>query len=1149
MTKATVCTLCLTAVVVLSFSAPLMAQRDMGTILGVVKDQTGAVLPGASVKITEENTGLSLTVVSDDLGTYIRPLLKPGDYSVEVELPSFKKAVQRNVRLNPGERVAVDVVLQIGETSEILEITAAPLTLQTESTELGGTLLSRQVSELPVGGQRKFTFLARVQPTVLPPEPGARDSAGGGFSANGVRSNGQNNFLLNGVDNNVNVIDFINQTAYVVGPSLEAIGEMKILTNGYNAEYGRGAGGVVNVTLKSGTNDFHGSLFEFLQNDKLDANQWESNRAGKGRGPFQQNLFGGSLGGPIAKERTFFFGDYQATRIRSTGGAVPGIGNTLIRTIPWPEFKNGNFSRLLTGRVVGTDALGRPVMEGAVYDILTTRTVTNPVTGATATVRDPFPGNIIPPNRFDPVAKRMIDLYPNPNQNLNDRIAANNYLIVTPGTDDVNQWDIRVDHKLSEKDSVFGSLSWSNEAKYNAPPFPILDGAGFAGETEGNKGRNAMVSWTRAFNSKLVTETRLAYTRLVTQRTQANATKNLQKEFGLGGLQTFSPLNGGLPNIQPGNGEYSNVGGSEWLPTLEYSNVYDFVQNVAIVKQAHAFKFGFEYRSIGFPFFQVPSPRGTLRFHRNRTQSPEFPGPTGDGLASWLLGYPSNSVITTSNFISSEKVAYAGYVQDDWKVNPNVTLNIGLRYELFSPIGEKFGRQSNFDQDRLTLVIPKGKDQDAPLPPNFATQFPQIKVERGVASKYLIDWDKTNFSPRLGLAWKFMNKSVARLGYGMFYGGEENQGGNPNRGESAPFNLEQRLESPNDFALVPTLRRFEDGFPGDVFSLPAALTFRTVVPNFRTPLVHKWNVAIQRELPFRATWEVAYVGSLGVRLLHQNDPNQPRNDPDAAAPVNPRRRIPFIAGTITNTTNGFSSYHGLATKLERQFANGLQFLTAYTWSHALTNVGTPLTGGPGSRDVTNWSMEYSHANFHIKHRLVQSTLVALPFGRGRRFGTNLAGLPNGLLGGWQANAIVTLQSGHAFSLGTRNRNCGCGGTVRPDLVPGKNPNDAPAGGRTADKWFDTSAVTAPAKGTYGNLGNYSNYGPPFRNVDFSLFKDFAVTERVKVQFRSEFFNLFNTPQFNVQTIGSTEGASDFGRINGTLPGTERHVQFALRSGF
>jgi hypothetical protein len=1134
-------------IVCVCLASPAWAQRDMGTVLGTVTDASGAVVAGAKVTVTEDATQSSVSLTTDDSGNYIRPLLKPGVYTIEVELAGFKKSVQKNVQLNSGDRVQVNVILQVGEVTQAIEITSAPPALQTESAELGRTIQSQQVVNLPLGGQRKFSYLARTAPAVLPAEPGARDAAGGGFAANGVRSNGQNNFLLNGVDNNVNVIDFINQTAYVVGPSIEAIGEMKILTNGYNAEYGRGAGGVVNVTIKSGTNGIHGAVFEFLQNDALAANKWESNRAGVKKGPFKQNLFGAAVGGPIIKDRTFFFGDYQGTRITSTGGAVPGIGNTFTRTVPHPAFRNGDFSRLLTGNVLGTDVLGRPVMEGAIYDITTNRTVNGQL------VRDAFPGNIIPSNRFDAAAKKLIDLYPDPNQNLNDRIPGNNFYALTSGTGEVNQWDIRIDHKLTDKDSLFGSLSWSNEDKFNTPPFPVLDGAGFAGEFEKNLGRNAMMSWTRVWSPTVITESRIAFSRLVTSRVQANADEDLQKAFGIGGLQTFTDLNGGLPTIVPeGYDGGAAPGGAEWLPTLEYSNVWDFIQNVSVNKGKHAYKMGFEYRPIGFPFFQVPSPRGTMRFQRNRTQHPQFPSGTGDGIAGWLLGYPGNSRITSANFVSSDKVSYAGYFQDDWKLSPKLTLNLGLRYELFSPIGESWGRQSTFDQDRLTLVIPKGPNQDAPLPPNFATAFPQIKVERGQVDSYMIPWDKTDWSPRIGIAWEVMDRSVIRAGYGIFYGGEENQGGNPNRGENAPFNFEQRLEtgSGGDFALVPGLGRFSDGFPTNVFALPAAISFRTIAPNFRNPLVHKWNLAVQRELGYHTSLEVAYIGSKGQRLVNLNDPQQPVNAAAPGLPTGPRRRLTFLdQGTNTTNSNGFSRYHGLYGKLEKTFSNGMAFLGSYTWSHALTNVGTTLAGGPGTRDVLNWTQEYAHANFHIKHRFVYSTTAELPFGRGKKFGGSMNKAADLVVGGWQANGILTFSTGPAFNLTTREQSCSCGGTVRPDLVAGKDPNAAPSGGRTPDQWFDITAVTRPTAGTYGNLGNYSNYGPGTANLDFSLFKDFSITERYRIQFRAEFFNLTNTPQFRTDNIGNQQGASNFGRINETLPGTERHIQFALRFQF
>ena len=1125
-----------------------LAQRDLGTILGTIADSTGAVVPNARVTIINDNTGVRDVVQSNDAGIYIRPALQPGTYTVEVEASGFKKAVQRNILVTAGDRVQANILLEVGQITESVEVSAAPPALQTESTIIGQTIQSRNTSELPLGGQRKFTFLARLAPGVVPAEPGARDAAGGGFSANGVRSNGQNNFLLNGVDNNVNVIDFINQTAYVIGPSVEAIGEMKVLTNGYNAEYGRGAGGVINVTIKSGTNSFHGVVFENLQNDKLNANKWENNRAGVRRGAFRQNQFGVAVGGPIIRDKLFWFADYQGTRIRSTGGAVPGLGNTFTRTIPWPEFTTGNFSRLLTGRVLGTDALGRQVVEGGIYDPASSRTVNGQL------VRDMFPGNQIPASRFDRAAATLIRQFPAPNQNLGERIPNNNFIVVTSGRQQNDQGDLRIDYRLSDNDILFGSLSWSEESKFQTPPLPgLLDSGGFAGETEQNQSRNAMLSYTRIWSANTITETRLAFSRLITQRVQANSNVNAFQEVGIGGLNPFTATNsnGGLPLINYDG--YSGVGGSEWLPTLEFSNVWDFIQNVSINKSKHAIKFGFEYRPIDFPFFQVPSPRGQFNFRRARTAAgTAYDGPTGDGLASWLLGVPgSGTRITTANFISSQKVAYAWYIQDDWKLTPKVTLNLGVRYELFSPISEKFARQSNFEwwRPQPTLAIPRGPNQDAPLPPNFATDFPQVQVERGQVDKYLIPWDKKNISPRFGIAWQAMNKTVIRAGYGIFYGGEENQGGNPNRGESVPFNQETRLEPATNFDENPFIRTFSDGFPINVFSLPAPISFRSVVSNFRNPLVHKWNFALQRELPANMVWEGSYIGSKGQLLLVLWDPNAPRIDPNPGAPTAPRRMFPWLNGGITDTaTFGRSNYHALATKLEKRFSNGMDFLASYTWGHALSDVGTTLSGGPTRRDPLNIAASYANASFDVRHRFVYSFIYELPFGRGKTYGSDWSPAVDALIGNWQVNGILTLQTGFWRNITSRTNSCACGG-IHPDTVPGRDPNNAPAGGRTPDRWFDTEAVTSPALGTFGTLGPMAVQGPGTRNLDFSVFKRFRFTERYALTFRTEFFNLSNTPQFDPQQMNTVQGDGGFGRLNGTLPGTQRHVQFALRFEF
>lgn len=1133
-----------------------LGQRDLGTITGTVTDPQGGVVPNARIIITEDATGLTYETTTGASGDYTRPALKPGTYTVTAEAPGFRRVAQQNVVVTGGDRVGVPLTLVVGNVNEAVQVSAEAPVLQTEDTTLGASLNSKSVSELPLGGQRTFTYLARLSPGVLTAEPGARDAVGGGFSANGVRSNGQNNFLLNGVDNNVNVIDFLNQTAFVVGPSVEAIGEMRILTNGYNAEYGRGAGGVVNVNLKSGTNELHGVLYEILQNNVLNANRWENNKAGKPIGPFKQNQFGAAIGAPIIKNRLFIFGDYQGTVIRSSGGSVQNLGYGGFYTIPTQAMVHGDFSSLLGGQI-GTDALGRPILQGQLYDPASTRTVNGQL------VRDPFQGNIIPANRWDPAAAKILSLYPATNQSiLNGKYPANDYFVQTPGQQNTHQGDARVDYRLSDKDNLFGTLSWSNLDKHNTPPLPgLLDASPFNAVTEEDLGRNAQLSYTRVWTPSIISETRVGFSRLVTSRVGANPDVDAFAAVGIGGYNPNGPLNGGLPQF--GLGRYSQIGANDWLPSKEYSNVWDFIQNVAITKGAHALKFGAEYRPIKFPFFQVPYPHGEMNFGQNDTAYPSvvqgtngvtLNTATGDEIASLLLGRVGGGQISTTNFISSEKVAWAFYGQDDWKVSRKLTLNIGLRYELFSPISEKFARQSNFVFDNLTLYIPKGPNQDAPLPPNFATAFPNVKVSRGEVDKYLIPWDKTNFGPRLGLAYQARERTVVRLGYGIFYGGEENQGGNPNRGESVPFNESPLLNRPAGVGAFDPNPFFtggvSGGYPLNVFSLNAPVQFRSIATDFRNSLVHKWNVAVQQELPGQMALELAYVGNHQAHQLLQPDFNACPNfgTTNSSINCNSLRPFPSISSISGTASFGYGNYHGMTAKLEKRYSSGLQFLTSYTYGHALANTGTTLSGsgGFGTPDPRNFASAYSSAAWDLRHNFVGSFSYDIPYGRGKNHGANLNRAVNTVVGNWQLNSILTLHTGAPFTL--RSNACqGVWNACRPDLVAGRDPKDAPSSGRSPDLWFDTSAVTTPAPLTGGNLGLQTNNEPPTRMLDASIFKNFSFTERWMMQFRAEGFNVANTPQYS-RPDNNLQNAT-FGKVTSTQPGTERRFQFSLRLQF
>ena len=1151
-------------------------QRDLGTITGTITDPQGAGVPNARVTITEDATGLSYTVQTSEVGEFVRPLLKAGTYTITVEVQGFRKAEEKGVIVTPGDRIGVNIALQVGQIDQTVEVLASAPLLQTESTVQGANLNTSEVSQLPLGGQRTFTYLARLSPGVLPAESGARDSVGGGFSANGVRSTGENNFLLNGVDNNVNVIDFINQTSFVIGPSVEAIGEMQILTNGYNAEYGRAAGGVLNVNLKSGTNQIHGALFEFLQNTDLDANRWENNFAGVERPPVKQNQFGGAAGGPIIKNKLFIFGDYQGTRIKTSGGVIQNLGYGQFETIPTQAMVSGDFSGLLGKSIGSAPGTGTNILQNEIFDPNSTSCV-----GGVCT-RTPFPGNKIPASMLDPAAVKIASLYPATNQPFaGGNFPQNDYYALTAGSLNTDQGDGRVDYRIDDKNSLFGSISWSNTAKGSVPPFQgALDGANFYGVSEQDLGRNAQLGYTRIWNPTIISETRVGFSRLVTARTQANASTDEFKANGIGGYDPTSTLNGGLPQI--GLGRYSQVGANDWLPTKEYSNVWDFIQNVSINKGAHAMKLGAEVRPIQFPFFQVPFPHGEMNFARTETAFPSnatssgqngtFSANTGDEFASFLLGAIDNGQISTTNFISSTRKAYAFYGQDDWKVTPKITLELGIRYELWSPIGEQFSRQSNFDINNLTLYIPSGPNQSAPLPPNFnqpytfggvtyPALFPNVQVSRGQVSQYLIPWDKGDVGPRIGIAWNVLDKTVVRAAYGIFYGGEEQQGGNPNRGESAPFNESPQLNRPPGvssfqpnpfFANGAAIGGISVGYPLTVFTTTPAssLQFREVANDFRNPMVQKWNFAIQRELPGQMALEVGYQGNHSSHQLLQPDFNTCPNFATTNPNINCGTLRPYPdIGSISGTASfGFGNYEALTAKLEKRLSRGLQFITSYTYGHALADSGTTLSGSNGlyTRDPANFASSYSSASWDIRHSFTTGFTYQIPFGRGKAYGANMNRVADFVVGGWQTNGILTLHTGQPFTL--RANGCqGIFGGCSPDLVSGMNPAAAPSGGRTPAEWFNTAAVTAPGPLSEGNLGLQTNYGPPTRSLDFSLFKDFRFTERWILQFRAESFNIANTPQFNVPD--NTLGDANFGKVTSTFAGSERHVQFALRLQF
>lgn len=1168
----------------------VFAQRDLGTVSGTVTDAQGAAIPNAKVTIVNDATNVTTNNQSNDAGSFSAPALTPGTYTVTVEAAGFQKAEQKGIVVNPGEPATVTIALQVGNVNQTVEVTAAAPMLQTESPALGAVLDSTQVSQLPLGGQRTFTYLARLSPGVVPAEPGARDANGGGFSANGVRSTGENNFLLNGVDNNVNVIDFINQTAFIIGPSVEAIGDMQVITNGASAEYGRAAGGVLDITLKSGTNQVHGVLFEIFQNTVLNANRWENNLAGKPRNPFKQNQFGAAAGGPIIKNKLFIFGDYQGTRIATAGG-FQSLGYGGFYTIPTPAMVGGDFSRLLGGSIGNVN--GQNVLQNELFNPTSTSCLSGCVPGTLTALagatpnytRAPFAGNKIPTTAMDPSSMKIASLYPATNQPiLNGTYPQNDFFTNTPGGLDQDQGDGRVDYRLNDANSIFGSISWSNTSKTSVQPFPgALDGAGFQGVAEQDLGRNGMISWTHIASATLVNEARIGFTRLVTARVQGNANTDEFKNIGIGGYDPTTTLNGGIPQI--GLNRYSQVGANDWLPTKEYNNEWDLIDNLSLTKGNHSFKFGAEFRELHFPFFQVPFPHGEWNFERTETAYPSngndaggkngtFSADTGDELASFLLGSINRGQISTTNFISSTKKAIAFYGEDTWKVKPHLTLTLGLRYELFSPIGEQFARQSNYVLQDSTLYIPAGPNSNAPLPPNFNAPatingiqfpalFPNVKVSRGAVGPYMIPWDKKDFGPRMGFAYNFREKTVIRGFFGIFYGGEENQGGNPNRGESAPFNLSPQLNRPAGvgafqpdpfFANGAATGGVSVGYPLNVFNgFPvSSLQFRSVATDFINPMVQEWNLSVQHQLPGQMVAELGYQGNHQAHQLLQPDFNACPNvfTTNSAITCNALRLQPAVGSISGTATFGIGNYNAMIASLQKRLSAGLTFQAAYTYGHALANTGTTLSGSSGLYNINplNYNASYTNASWDIRHNFTMAGNYEIPFGRGKHYGANMNKAVQAIAGDWQVNGILSLRTGVPYTL--RASGCqvesGAETGCSPDILAG-SANAAPPGGRIPSEWFNTANIGPPAPLSLGNIGLQTNYGPPTKTLDFSIFKNFAITERFALQFRCESTNLFNTAQFSTPDQNLQD--ANFGKITASQAGSERHIQFQMRLQF
>lgn len=1081
------------ALTILLIAGAARGQATTGTIQGTVRDVAGAIIPGATVTVTNVNTNVSSTWMTNENGDFTAPFQLPGDYQITIEKPNYKRLVRSGVTLRIDERAVADVALEPGEVTETINVVADTPLIKTETSEVSQVIEGRPIVELPLNSAtgRNFTGLMTLVPGTIRTNPvGLFDAPQGNssFSVNGQRD-GANNYMVDGADNNESLLGIV-----TVLPPPDAIGEFKIQTNSYAAEYGRAGGAVVNVQTRSGSNNLTGSVYTFLRNDALDA-----------RGPFdgpelpplRQNEIGGTIGGPVRRDRTFFFFDYVYFRQRA--------GQTYIATVPTLAQRQGSFLA----------SEGAPV-------------IYNPFTG------QQFANNAIPQSLINPVSQRIINLFPTPNLPgtiVQNRGVANNFSGVSTQIQDAHRFDIRIDHTLTSRDNLTGRYSFFDAYTALTPLFgetaigsvPTRVGQG------DSRNQNLVLSDVHTFSSTKINEFRVSYNRIANTFAGYDYGRDIAQELGIPNINVFGATSSGIPRINIE--EVTALGTDAPIPAIRIEENFQLINNFSYIRGRHNFKFGGDVRRFRGDFFQISleSPRGRFDFDRNYTSN-NGAANTGLGVASLLLGYPSLSrrgVIydTPRNRLSQ----YFFFGQDDFKVSQRLTLNLGLRYELYQPVVDARDNQANFD---------------------FVTGQIQL-ANRGNNTRSLVNTDGNNFAPRAGLAYSLNDRTVIRSGYGISYFPDKFGATGGTLNNNYPFITLQEFNPPNRFLPSADLT-ISNGIP---VPLRPALSSETVPligevtafdPNYEIGYVQFWNLTAQRQLSNDFVFEVAYVGTKGTNLFGNVHVNLNQPDPGPGA-LNLRRpyaaRAPGAVNIRLRDSSQSSSYHGMQVKFEKRLSQGIYFLNSYTWSKTIDDSAVKI-------DPRNWrDTTRGPAAFDARHLFTHSSLAELPLGRGRRFGRDMNPVLDALIGGWQVNAIYTFRTGlpssASLSAGLVGSTLNNGGTGRPDQIA--DPNTV-SGERSIDRWFNTGAFIAPPTNSYrfGNAGRNTIRGPGFSNIDFSAFKNFRFGERYNVQFRGEFFNLPNHPNYGQPN--TSFGSAAFGTIR-TLTGNMRQIQFGLKLTF
>ncbi len=1106
--KAGLTTLARSIVLLLALGTAAFAQGT-GEITGTVTDTTGSIVPGASVTVTNTATGAARHGVSNDAGVYSVPALSPGSYTVVVELQGFRTQTRRDMVLQVQQVARADFTLEAGVVSESIEVTGGAALLATEDSTVGQVIDNKRIVELPLNG-RSYLQLAALTPGVninASPSAGATDFQGGHRSRQQITINGQrgqfNHYTLDGVENTDP-----NFNTYILLPSVDALQEFKVQSATYPSEYGFGVT-QINVSTKSGTNQIHGSLFEYHRNEAFDAKNFFDSKTDP-IPPFERNQFGGTVGGPVLRNKLFFFANYEGLR--------EDKALTSRSSVPLAALRAGNFA-------------GRNV----IYDPATR--VQQPDGTITA---QPFPNNQVPASRIDAKAQTAMELYW-PEANLPG--TASNYLNTESRQTNTDQWLARVDMVQSDAVTWYGRFSWAKDREYAPAAFPGL-GTWTNTRPDQATGGNTWVigpalvnsarfGWSRFDNTVVGTH---AYTEDINGEILQISGLNLSGDPAFWGLPTF-----GITGYT-GFGDRTNV-------YLTHNNIFEAADDLSWVRGKHVMKFGFSTKVIHYNQLGNQFALGGFEFDGTASQNPASRTGTGDPMVDFLLGVTSQSYTAVQPADAKLRSTYwSAYVGDSWRLSPKLTIDAGLRYEYLPPFRDINDQSVNItDLDTANPILVRASNQGEGLDPyeGQAVRFTRATLVRdGRLGPGLVNPDRDNWAPRLGVAYSPSENTVLRAGFGVFNHMID-------MGNSI-FDMARTLaglrrDFPN--ASFPNLQLTTMPFNSTVSGSTVPLAQPLILANsygMRTSYVEQWSLNVQRAVGPQLVVDVGYVGSSSHNLKKITGYNNPQPGPGS---IDPRRPFQQFGWIQYPDSIGRGNYHALQVKAERRLHNGFTVLSAYTFGKSLDDTSGVRPGGGDTLFVNNpWcntTCEYARSGYDVRQRWVTSTLVELPFGRGRRFGDGVPAVVDALVGNWRLGGILTLESGLPATpnAGRDTTNIGTGAGNRPNLVG--DPN-LPSDERTVDRWFSTEAFAQPAPFSFGDAGRNIVEGPGIINIDVSLAKRFPMGASRSLEFRAEVFNAANHPIFGFPNINLVNAA--YGRITGTRIDS-RQIQLALRFTF